>query len=103
MARTPRPIDTDRVTENVLKMIDAHRDKPCPTRREIIQWTGLCRREVWPFLRTMQERGLIEIQEIICARAGMRRLRVFGGPWTGWTARRKAWREKARLLELMRA
>ena len=90
MTRVVRDIEIGRVTEIVLQMIDAHRGRRCPTRREIMQWTGLPRREVWPFLKSLAERcpPLIEIEERLHDRAGMRRLRVAGGDWTGWTTRR---------------
>ena len=85
-----RYIATDQLADVVLKMIEAHRGKPCPTRREIVDWTGLPRREVWPFLKSLAEREppLIEIEERLQGRAGLRRLRRIGGDWTGWTERK---------------
>jgi hypothetical protein len=35
--RTPNHIRVEEVTEVILKMIDAHRGKPCPTRHEIVE------------------------------------------------------------------
>lgn len=103
MSRTPRPIDEDRLTACVMQMITAHRDKPCPTRREIVEWTGLPRREVWAFLDRLVVRGMIEIE--VRGRGTdnvWRRMRTTNGQWTGWTARRKSITERPRLLERMR-
>jgi hypothetical protein len=88
--RTPNHIRVEEVTEVILKMIDAHRGKPCPTRHEIVEWTGLPRRDVWPFLKSLAEHEppLIEIEERLHGRAGLRRLRRAGGEWTGWTERK---------------
>jgi hypothetical protein len=88
--RTPNHIRGEEVTEVILKMIEAHRGKPCPTRREIVEWTGLPRRDVWPFLKSLagREPPLIEIEERLHRRAGLRRLRRIGGEWTGWTERK---------------
>ena len=90
MTGKKRYIDTDQIADVMLKMIEAHRGKPCPTRREIVAWTGLPRRDVWPFLKSLAEREppLIEIEERLHQRAGLRRLRVAGGAWTGWTERK---------------
>ena len=55
MSRTPKPIAAE-VTEVILRLIASHRGKPCPTRREIVAWTGLPRREVWPFLKDLAGR-----------------------------------------------
>jgi hypothetical protein len=90
MSRAPKHIETEEVTEVILRIIAAHRGKPCPTQREIIDWTGLPRTRVWPFLRAlaMRQPPLIELDERVHARAGMRRLRLPGGQWTGWTQRR---------------
>jgi hypothetical protein len=94
MSRTPRPIAGE-VIDVILRLIESHRGKPCPTRSEIVAWTGLPRRGVWPFLKGMAEREppLIEIEERRHARAGVRRLRLPGGAWTGWTERRTPSRE----------
>jgi len=72
----------------VLAMIRAHVGRPCPTRREIMSWTTIPRRQVWAALAEMQLRGLIEVE--VCGRADpkRRRMRVKGGRWTCWTARR---------------
>ena len=95
MARTPKPIAAE-VIEVILRLIASHRGKPCPTRREIVAWTGLPRREVWPFLKSLAEREppLIELDERLHARAGLRRLRLAGGEWTGWTERKTPSREE---------
>jgi hypothetical protein len=96
MSRTPRPIASEQVIELLLRLIASHRGKPCPTRREIMGWTGLPRREVWPFLKGLAEREppLLEIEERLHARAGVRRLRLPGGEWTGWTERKTPGREE---------
>lgn len=72
----------------ILMMIRAHVGKPCPTRREVMEWTCIPRRQVWVVLGEVQARGLIEIE--MCARlpAVRRRMRVAGEDWTAWTARR---------------
>ncbi len=90
MSRTPRLFDIEELIAVVLRLIEAHRGKPCPTRREIVAWTGLPRREVWPFLQSLAEREapVIEIEQRLHARAGIRRLRLPGGEWTGWTERK---------------
>jgi hypothetical protein len=80
----------DRATASVLAMIAAHVDRPCPTRREVMEWTGVQRRQVWRFLGRLQARGLIQVEVMDSGRAGaprLRRMRVAGGQWTGWTAR----------------
>ena len=90
MGRARSVIESKQVTARVLKVIRKHRGKPCPSRADIIAWTGLPRRDVWPFLKSLAEAAppLIEIEERLHARAGMRRLRVVGGHWTGWTERK---------------
>jgi hypothetical protein len=90
MARARTVIESTQVIGRVLRMIARHRGKPCPSRADIIAWTGLPRRDVWPFLRSLAEcePPLIEIEERLHARAGMRRMRLVGGPWTGWTERK---------------
>lgn len=72
----------------ILMMIRAHVGKPCPTRREVMEWTCIPRRQVWVVLGEVHARGLIEIE--VCGRADpkRRRLRVVGEEWTLWTARR---------------
>lgn len=95
MSRTPRPIDVDKVTIAVFQLIMLHKDRPCPTRREIMAQTGLPRRQIWPKLNDLQDRGLIEIEVVDPdpSRQEMPRryrMRVINGPWTGWTARTRA-------------
>ena len=108
MSRAARELESKQMVALVLKVIRKHRGKPCPSRAEIVAWTGLPRREVWPFLRGLAARmpPLIEIEERLHARAGMRRLRLPGGEWTGWTERRTPSREdhavKRRLRREMR-
>lgn len=79
----------------ILMMIRAHVGKPCPTRREIMGWTCIPRRQVWEVLGEVAARGLIEIE--VRGKDGAcwkdpkrRRLRVAGEEWTAWTARRPA-------------
>ena len=52
--------------------------------------TDLPWREVWPFIESLQERGLIELEERGGNPATLRRLRVQNGGWTGWTQRKVA-------------
>lgn len=94
MARTPRPIVAE-VIDVILRLVESHRGKPCPTRNDIVSWTGLPRREVWTFVKGLAEREppLIEIEERLHVRGGVRRLRLPGGEWTGWTERRTPSRE----------
>lgn len=84
-----RVTPTSPLDNAILMMIRAHVGKPCPTRREIMSWTCIPRRQVWLVLGEVQARGLIEIEE--CARlpAVRRRMRVVGETWTDWTARRR--------------
>ena len=104
MARTPLIIDVDKVTIAVLLMIGRHADKPCPTREELIECTGLPRRRAWRFLFELQERGLVEIETRGTGTDNVwRRIRQAGGPWTAWTQRKKPTRETPRLLEAMRS
>lgn len=71
-------------------MIEQHAGRACPTRRDVIEWTGIIpRRRVWTYLLDMQARGLIEI-ETDTADKRRHRLRVAGGNWTGWTARHES-------------
>jgi hypothetical protein len=90
MGRTRTDIESKKVTTLVLRVIRRHRGKPCPSRAEFIAWTGLPRRDVWPFLKSLAKRDppLIEIEERLHARAGMRRMRLVGDVWTGWTERK---------------
>jgi hypothetical protein len=75
----------------ILQMLACHVGKPCPTTREIREWTGMAWRRIWPYLHRMQERGLIEIEVIESRSDGSdpkrRRMRAVGGEWTLWTAR----------------
>jgi DNA-binding MarR family transcriptional regulator len=86
MARTSRPV-LDAVTGNVLMMIAVHQDKPCPTNREIAQWTGVPRPRVTALLETLAARGAIELEIRREPPPRRRRLRAPGMPWTGWTQR----------------
>lgn len=95
MGRERSESEDKKITTLVLRVIRRHRGKPCPSRAEFISWTGLPRREVWPFVKSLAERDppLIEIEQRLHARAGMRRLRLVGDEWTGWTERRTPSRE----------
>jgi len=93
---TPRSERPFSVLDAILiQMIAAHQGKPCPTLREIRQWTGMSERTLkrrgWAYLAGMQHRGLIEIEvrgdTPHCPR--MRRMRIAGKAWTEWTERRK--------------
>lgn len=77
-----------RLDNAIVLMIRAHVGKPCPTRRDVMEWTGIPRRQVWEVLGEVQARGLIEIEECGKADPKRRRLRVARGKWTDWTARR---------------
>lgn len=83
-----------RLDHAIVLMIRAHVGKPCPTRREIMEWTGIPRRQVWEVLGEIAARGLIEIEVVEAHACGKdpkrRRMRVAGGKWTAWTARRPA-------------
>jgi DNA-binding FadR family transcriptional regulator len=85
MARTARPIH-DAATGNLLAMIARHQDKPCPSNREIMEWTGVARRKLQRFLAVLAAGGVIEI-ETRGRRPQRRRMRATGMPWTGWTQR----------------
>ncbi len=84
--RTERPI-LDAASGNVLLMLAIHRDKPCPTNREIIEWTGVPRRRLKAWLDGLVARGVIEIEFLGCRPSRRRRMRAPGMPWTGWTRR----------------
>jgi len=94
--RSERPFS--RLDEVLIQMINAHAGKPCPTRKDVMQWTGMPRRRIWTYLYGMRDRGLIEIEE--CKQAPppagalgepkRRRMRAEGGEWTLYTARRPA-------------
>ena len=75
----------------LLLMIQHHEGKPCPTRRDIREWTGMPRRRIWAYLEGMRARGLIEMEVCETKPAGKdpkrRRMRKAGGVWTLWTAR----------------
>ena len=71
----------------LLTMIQHHEGKPCPTRKEIREWTGMPRRRVWAYLEGMRERGLIEMEACGADDPKRRRMRKAGGQWTDWTAR----------------
>lgn len=75
----------------ILQCIGHHVGRPCPTTREIREWTGMPRRKVWPYIEGMTQRGKIEIQIQESRGEGKdpkrRRLRARGGDWTDWTAR----------------
>lgn len=75
----------------LLRMVDHHVGLPCPTQRDISQWTGLSRRRAWKYLQGMKERGILEMEVIEHRESGRdpknRRLRRPGGAWTGWTNR----------------
>jgi DNA-binding MarR family transcriptional regulator len=82
---TPLPIAA--LDAVLLAMIEQHAGRPCPTRRDIIGWTGILpRRRIRAYLEDMQARGLIEI-EVDAIDRRRRRLRVADGAWTAWTAR----------------
>lgn len=89
--RTPGRI-TERMVINAIRMINAHAGRPCPTRREVMEWTGVARRQVWGFLEELERQGHVQI-EVIDPDPGRRemprrrRLRTTNGQWTGWTAR----------------
>ena len=85
--RRAAPLPIAALDAVLLAMIEQHAGRPCPTRRDIIGWTGILpRRRIRAYLEGMQARGLIEI-EIDAIDRRRRRLRVAGGAWTEWTAR----------------
>ena|SRR5215469_5861613 len=86
MARTARPI-LEATAGNVLAMIAFHQDRPCPTVREIMEWTGVPRRRLAAFLAGLEARGLIEIETKGRRPPLQRRMRAAGMPWTDWTQR----------------
>lgn len=83
-----RVTPTSPLDNAILMMIRAHVGKPCPTRREIMSWTCIPRRQVWGVLGEVQARGLIEIEILGELDPKRRRMRVRGEAWTKWTARR---------------
>jgi hypothetical protein len=89
VARSHRPI-LDVAAGNLMLMIALHQDKPCPTNREIMEWTGVPRGRLKTWLTELEARGLLEIGRQGRPPAWRRRLRAAGGCWTGWTSRRSA-------------
>lgn len=75
--------------EVICGMIKAHQGKPCPTRQDVIEWTGLPRYRVWPYIADMAERKIVEMET---NGPKKRRLRVLEHAytsetdWTLWTA-----------------
>lgn len=85
--RVPIQLPTAALDAVLLAMIEQHAGRPCPTRRDIVGWTGILpRRRIRAYLEGMQARGLIEI-EIDAIDRRRSRLRITGGVWTAWTAR----------------
>lgn len=87
MSRPAAQLEQEPRVIAALALINAHTGRACPTRRDIAEQTGVPRRSVWKFLAWLQERGLVEVETRGEPPAVLRRLRVAGGPWTGWTAR----------------
>jgi hypothetical protein len=85
-----------RLDNAIVLMIRAHIGKPCPTRRTIMEWTGIPRRHIWRVLREVRARGVIEIDVYDqeppppgCNEPKRRRMKVVGDDaGTDWTARR---------------
>ena len=86
--RTPRDLDTDKITVRLLLLISQHVGKPCPTRNQIVATTGLPRLRVWPFIDALHAKGVIEVEERAIRPGNWRRMRLAGGRWTDWTDRR---------------
>ena len=88
--RTRRPrLPIQEMIERTLRMIEAHSERPAPTREEIMQWTGLRRREIVPFLDSLRRRGLITVRRKAGRPAHRYRYKVVGGkPATHWTQRK---------------
>jgi hypothetical protein len=84
--RSKRPI-LDAAAGNLLVMVALHQDRPCPTNAEIMEWTGVARSRLRPWLEELVERGLLEMEVQGRPPPRRRRLRAVGGSWTGWTAR----------------
>ena len=85
--RRPLQLPTPALDTVLAAMIEQHAGRACPTRRDVVEWTGMIpRRRIWPYLYDMQARGLLEI-DADKADERRHRLRVAGGTWTGWTAR----------------
>ena len=74
-----------------MQIITLNVGKPCPTTREIREWTGMPMKRIWPYVHGMADRGLIEIEVRESRDSGRdpkrRRLRIANGEWTDWTAR----------------
>ncbi len=85
MGRTLRPV-LDAAAGNLLVLVARHQDRPCPSDREIVEWTGVPRRRLAAWLDGLARRGVIEIEHR-GRPPRRRRLRSVGGVWTGWTAR----------------
>ena len=87
--RSEAPFDS--LDAAIVLCIEHHAGKPCPTRAEIMLWTGMPRRRVWPYLEGMVKRGKIEVEVIEAREVGKdpkrRRMRKPGGIWTLWTDR----------------
>ena len=87
--RSEAPFDS--LDAAILLCIEHHVGRPCPTRAEIMLWTGMQRRRVWPYLEGMVKRGKIELEVMEFNPGGKdpkrRRMRKPGGEWTGWTDR----------------
>lgn len=86
---------SDGLDRVIMGLIENMAAKPCPTRREIMDHTGMSRRRIWGYLNGMQVRGLIEVEVIETKDCGKdpkrRRMRVLPkGKWTDWTARVRA-------------
>jgi DNA-binding IscR family transcriptional regulator len=86
MVRTFRPI-LDAAAGTALVMIATFQDRPCPSRAEIAEWTGVPRRRIAGFLADLVSRGIIEIETKGRPPALSRRMRAPGGSWTDWSDR----------------
>jgi hypothetical protein len=86
--RTPRALDTDKITVRLLLLISQHIGKPCPTRNQIVATTGLPKRRVWRFIDELRAKGVVEVEERAIRPGNWRRMRIAGGRWTDWTERR---------------
>jgi DNA-binding IscR family transcriptional regulator len=84
--RTFRPI-LDAAAGTALVMIATFQDRPCPSRAEIAEWTGVPRRRIAGFLADLVARGIIEIETKGRPPALSRRMRAPGGSWTDWSGR----------------
>lgn len=87
--RSLRPFD--RLDEVIMQIITLHVGKPCPTTKEIREWTGMPMKRIWPYIAGMHARGRIEMEVQESKPCGRdpkrRRLRIAGGEWTLWTDR----------------